>query len=137
MVKKLAILILTFAGSVSRLNAQVFYPIDGIAYPIEFTEWILNGEDKIPVMQTYLRSGTIAFNSDNTIITIGNALYTATYTIFPNGSCEVAVKALFIRRLISGTGGIERTGNEFTLSLSVPDEKEGKDMFTLIKGYVK
>ena len=126
-----------FLCSISGLYAQAFSFTEGTAYPVEFVEWTLNGEDKLPVMQSYLRSGTITFNPDNTVMSIGNALYTATYTFFPDGSCEAAVKALFIRRSVLGTGRIERSGRDFTLSVFMPLEKEGRGMFAMIKGNIK
>ena len=134
---KLTTLIFSLIGSVSILYAQAFNPVNGTAYPVKFDAWTLNGEDKLPTMQSLLRSGTITFNSDKIVLSVGNALYTATYTIFSNGSCEAAVKALLIRRTVVGTGSIEHSGRNFTLSLSMPLEKGGEDVFTVIKGAIK
>ena len=134
---KLTVLIFSLSGSVPGLFAQAFNPENGTTYPVEFIEWTLNDDDKLPVMQSLLRSSTITFNSENTVMSFGNTLYTANYTLFPDGSCEAAIKALFIRRTVSGTGSIERSGRDFTLSLSMPLEKEGKDMLTVIKGNIK
>ena len=131
------ILIFSFVSSISGLCAQVFSPIEGIAYPVEFVEWTLNGEDKLPVMQSYLHFNTITFNSDYAVMSVGNTLYTATYTILSDGSCEVAIKALFIRRSVSGTGRIERSERDFILSFSMPLGKESEDMFTIIKRKIK
>ena len=134
---KLAMLLFSLVVSISGLCAQAFNPVNGTAYPVEFVEWALNGEDKLPVMQSLLQSSTIIFNSDNTVMTFGNALYTAVYTILSDGSCEVAIKALFIRRSVVGTGSIERSGRDFTLSISMSLGKEGENMFTVIKGNIK
>ena len=134
---KLSVLIFSLIGSVSILYAQTFNPVNGTTYPVEFIAWTLNGEDKLPTMQSLLRSSTITFNSDKTVLSIGNALYTATYTFFSDGRCEAAVKALLIRRTVAGTGSIERSGRGFTLSLSMPLEKGGEDMAAVIKGAIK
>ena len=134
---KPAILIFSFMSSISGLFAQAFSFTEGTAYPVEFVEWTLNGEDKLSVLQSNMRSSAITFNSDKTVMSIGSALYNATYTILTDGSCEVVIKALFIRRSVSGTGRIERSGRDFTFFLSIPLENRGEDMYTVIKGIIK
>ena len=134
---KPAILFFLLACSISGLRAQTFNPIDGRTYPVEFITWTINGDDKLPVMQSYLRSGAITFNPDNTVINFGNTLYKASYTFFSDGNCEVAIKALFIQRSVLGIGSIERSGRDFTLSLSMRSEAEAEDIITYIKGIIK
>ena len=130
-------ILLFLLSAISGLHAQAFSLLEGTAYPVEFVEWTLNGEDKLPVMQSYLRFNTITFNPGYTVMSVSNTLYTATYTILPDGICEVAIKAPFIRRSISGTGKIERSGRDFILSFSMPLGKKGEGMFTMIKGKIK
>jgi hypothetical protein len=127
-------LALSLFSSNSILYAQAFTPINGTAYPVEFTEWTLNGVDRLHEMESNLRSATITFNSNNTILNFRNALFNATYTFFPNGSCEFFVRVLFIRRTVLGTGRIERSGRDFTLFISL--QEGGEDMVAVIKGSI-
>ena len=71
---RLALLIFSLAGSISGLFAQAFNPINGTAYLVEIIEWTSNGEDKLAVMQSLLRSCTITFNSGNTVVSFGSGL---------------------------------------------------------------
>jgi hypothetical protein len=134
------LLLLLTAGSVSSLYAQVFNPVNRMEYPIEFTEWTLNGGvNMVPKMQSYMRSCTIMFNSGNTTVSFGNMLYKATYIFFPDSTCETVAKALFIKQSVFGTGEIERSGRDFTIFLSVRSEVKGKDrvILTRAKGTIK
>ena len=131
---RLTLLIFSLAGSFSGLFAQAFSPVNGTAYPVEIIEWTSNGEDKLAVMQSLLRSCTITFNSANAVVSFGNGINNATYTFFPDGSCESSVKALFIKRSVFGAGRIERSGRDFILYVSMQVETE--DMATLIKGKI-
>lgn len=134
---KLTVFIFPLAVSISTLSAQALNPVNGTAYSVEFVEWIINGEDKLSSMQSNVRSSTITFNSDNVVVNFGNNLYKAAYTFFPNGSCEVAIKALFIQRTVSGSGRIERSGRDFTLYLSMRTEAGSEDIVTMIKGNIR
>ena len=107
------------------------------AYPIEITEWTSNGEDKLPVMQSLLCSGSIIFNSDTIVVSFGNGINSAAFTFYPDGRCESSVKALFIRRSVRGTGRVECFGRIFTLYVSMREKPEGEDMAAIIKGNIK
>ena len=133
---KLTIIVISLMSSITVLGAQTFNPMYGTTYPIEIFEWIINGEDKFPVMKSNLRTCTIVFNSDNTIVKSSNALHNTTYTFFSNGSFEFSVRALFIRQSGSGTGRIERTGRDFTIFLSIT-ENESEYMSAVIRGSIK
>lgn len=134
---KWAALVFSMALSISGLYAQAFNPVNGMAYPVEFTEWTVKGEDKLRTMQSQLRSCVITFNPDTAVMSFGGALFKAAYTFFPGGVCEVAVKTMFLQKTISGAGWIERLGRDFTISLSVRGEAGGDDIITTAKGIIK
>jgi len=128
-------LIFLLALSVSGLGAQSFDPVNNTAYPFDLVEVTFNGVDRLAAMQSNVRSCAITFNADNTVMSVGNNLYTATYTFSPDGSCEIVMKALFIRRSVSASGTIERTGKDFTVSLSM--QMRGRDVIAVMKGRIK
>jgi len=134
MALKLTMLIFSLTCSVAVLGAQTFTPLNGVTYPVEIVEWTINGEDRFPAMKSNLRTCTIIFNSDNTEVSFGSALYNATYIFFPNGSYDFSVRALFIRRSGSGMGRVERSGRELTLFVSMRAERE--DVSAVIRGYM-
>jgi predicted polyphosphate/ATP-dependent NAD kinase len=136
---KRVIFVFLLVGSISDLYAQTFNPVNGTDYLVEFTEWTVNGVDMLPTMQSQIRSYTITFNLDNTVVSFGNILYKVMYTFFPDGTCETIAKALFIKQTILGTGEIERSGRDFTMFLSVRSEIKGQDvvMLTRAKGAIK
>jgi len=129
---KLMILLFTILISNSNLYSQEFNPINGTAYPFEFVTWTLNGADQLPKMQSNIRSSTITFNPNNTVVIFGGSTFTTNYTFFPNGNCEISIRTLFVRRNISGIGRIERAERNFILSLSM--EVDGKEMITVLQG---
>ena len=133
MTKIVIIFLFTFLSS--RLYAQDFNPGIGAVYPFEFIEWTLNGENQLPKMESHLRTYTITFNSDSTVVIFSNSMYNAAYTFLPDGSCEISIRALFIRRNILGTGRVERTARDFLLSMFM--NSEGKEMITVIRGRIK
>ena len=132
---KIMLIIFLFTFLSSGLYAQGFNPVIGTAYPFEFIEWTLNGEDQLPRMQSLLRTCTITFNLNNTMVAFSNGMYNAAYTFLPDGNCEISMRALFIRRSFFGTGSVERTLRDFLLSISM--DIEGKEMTTIIRGRIK
>jgi len=136
MLKKLpTVLIFLLMVSVPGSFAQVFNPTNNTAYPVEFIEWIVNGEDKLPVMQSLLRSCAITFYLDNTVVSLGNTFYKANYTFFQDGSCEISIKTIIIRRTVLGQGTIELSGRDLALSLSM--SMGGQNVNAIIKGKIK
>ena len=131
---KVKLIMLLFAVLNTGLYAQGFNPEIGTAYPFEILEWTFNGEDQLPMMQSLLRTSTITFNPDTTIVVFSNVMYNATFTLLPDGNCEISVRALFVRRNISGTGRLERTARDFSLSVSI--NAEGEETTTAIRGRI-
>ena len=134
---RLTALLFLFTLFISGLHAQAFNPVNGTAYAVEFTDWEFTGNDRMAGMQGNIRSGTITFNRDNTVMSFGNALYTAAFTFRPDGRCDIAVRALLVRRSFSGTGRVERSGRDFTVFLSMPREGDSEEMPVIIKGVIK
>ena len=133
---KPVILFLLLTSSIHGLYAQMFNPVNGAAYPVEFTEWTLNGDDKLYAMRPQLRSGIITCNSETTIVNFGGALYKAAYTFYTGDRCEVAVKTVFLQKSVFAIGRIERYGSDFSIFLSIPGGTAGKDIVTVARGKI-
>ena len=131
---KSILLIFLFVDSISGLRAQSFDPANGTAYPFRLAEVTINGKDRSAAMQSNVRSCTITFNQDNTVISVDNTRYNTTYTFSSDGACEIVFKAFFIRRSVPGSGTVERSGRDFTVSLSM--QMRGRDMIAVMKGRI-
>jgi len=133
--RKPLLLIFLLALSISALYAESFDPVNGTAYPFDLVEVTFNGVDRSAAMQSHVRSCAITFNADTTVMSVGNGLYNAVYTFTPDGTCEIVMKALFIRRSFSASSTIERSGRDFTITLSM--QMKGRDVVAVMKGRIR